>query len=259
MNDSNEAHRIFYSDAEWDLLAEATLRELVADETTWCTGLFHVVNAAQKNQLKFLLGADYGKPNVQWPERKFTGYVQLSKLVPRLHSLINRRLAAAAILPAKLDEKVAELAALNAKLRDTLLREQRLTGELIGVRASVDARTQQLDAAIQDAQNRKTPLSSYSDDAIIGEYHKRMHEQDARYLRFSNEGQVLMQETATTLAEATRMLESQKAEMGTVSEKVFLTLNEVRETLAKVTAMPHKPTPPPAEAHTFQRSSIKRH
>ncbi len=240
-NRPNTKPRIFWSQTERELMARAIIAELLSHPDRMFDSWPTIAARAQDNQLKILLGNDFGNPEVSWPARNLLSNDLMRQELNLAHAYLVEVNAAAGAVEhwIKVDAKQREeLQQLREQLQTVQLR---LRDEVESVAAPLRARVTALESENHTLRNRKQPLSNYSDDEIVREYHARMHARDMRMMSFVDDGQILLAETRDTLAQATSTLREMLPLLQQGSGPLF----EITEQLHRLTTVSVQPHPHP--------------
>lgn len=164
LQDSAAAHtqaepkrsRVRYSQAEWELLAKATLVELSSDHQNWSLSMPALINQAQRNQQRVLLGEHYGV--AEWSERHFTANDQCRPVMQYLHKFLE-----AADEAVKAHHNATRT---NDELLEVASNENKqLQAKVTALEKQVATLTEQL----TQAKTRKPDIREFSETDILSE------------------------------------------------------------------------------------------
>jgi DNA anti-recombination protein RmuC len=219
--DTGRKAPVWYTPEMWKLLAEAILLERDSKAENLEISLVQLANQAQKNQLKHLLGEDYGR--AEWPVRNFTANVQLKQVATLIFQATQDLLLTAAAC----DSKEQLLKEEKQKQTDDLALISQLRGEIQRLTDQITTLEQQA----KELKERRPPLSEYPAKEIAQahfENQARQFIQMQELLMDAAIGKEMLQKATDQLEISSNQIEGNNDLMA----KIMPTLSEVRTALA---------------------------
>jgi len=240
--DTGRKAPVWYTPEMWKLLAEAILLERDSKALNLEISLVQLANQAQKNQLKHLLGDDFGIS--EWPVRNFTANVQLRQVITIIHQITELEREKAL----NNQQKITDLEEQLKRTKEEQARDISLLSQLhVDVQTLTDKNVV-LEKQATELKERRPPLSEYPAKEVAQahfENQARQFIQMQELLIDAAIGKEMLQKATDQLEISSNQIEGNNDLMA----KIMPTLSDVRTALALRVAVvqnaitPSTPTP----------------